>query len=60
MLTYAMFELLEWVKLAVATLKNCDEKPNDDIDNSLESILFLLLEDSIYADLKFNKSIMYD
>lgn len=51
MITYAMFELLEWVKLAVATLKNCDEKPNDDIDNSLESIRLLLLEDSLSADL---------
>jgi hypothetical protein len=45
------WELLEWVKLAVATLKNCDEKPDDDIDNSLESIWFILLEDSLSADL---------
>jgi len=39
MITYAMFELLERVKLFVTTLKICcDGKPNDDVNDLLASI----------------------
>lgn len=53
MITYAMFELLEWVELVVAIHKICpDVKLNDDVDNSILGLLwFSLLEDSLSVGL---------